>query len=62
MGQGTGQELSSMYQAFPDSDKLKVTSKSRTQVVLRPVGACFDQRLPEASPTILHPECIAPSS
>lgn len=51
-----------MYQAFPDSDKLKVTSKSRTQVVLRPVGACFDQRLPEASPAILHPECIAPSS
>lgn len=51
-----------MYQAFLDSDKLKVTSQSRTQVVLLPIGARFDQRLPEAGPAILHPECIVPPS
>lgn len=37
VGQGTGQEPSSMCQAFLDRDKLKVTSRSRTQVVLLPI-------------------------
>ena len=54
MGQGSGQEISSIYRVFLASDKFKVTVKFGTQLVLLPVCRCWSLRLPEASSVVLH--------
>lgn len=51
MGPGSGQEASSLYQAFLDSDKPKLTGES---------GPSLDPRLPEVHPASLQQVFLAP--
>lgn len=51
MGLGSGQEASSLYQAFLDSDKPKLTGES---------GPSLDPRLPEVHPVTFQQVFLAP--